>query len=199
MEGERYTFNHHAMKSLNDGLQMRSDWELPTCVGKRRLKLNGSKAHSTQKTGAAPLPAADGQHRSRRHCFWTPSLETGTTGGSCPPPGASLDWNRAGCKLCGTRSKADCRHPEARTTTVHLRNPQPTPAAPDTFWGAAGKQSAPAGSENSIFGEKGKATAQIMADGSLEYEGERGSIHQIARLIEPGPRNGWLSWFLPGQ
>ena len=26
---KRYTFNYHALKSLNDGKQMRSDWELP--------------------------------------------------------------------------------------------------------------------------------------------------------------------------
>jgi modification methylase len=27
--GAIYTFNHHAMKALNDDLQMRSDWCLP--------------------------------------------------------------------------------------------------------------------------------------------------------------------------
>ncbi|HKZ70010.1 MAG TPA: site-specific DNA-methyltransferase, partial [Anaerolineales bacterium] len=27
VKGAKYTFNHHAMKSLNDDLQMRSDWE----------------------------------------------------------------------------------------------------------------------------------------------------------------------------
>ncbi len=29
----RYTFNYHAMKSLNDGKQMRSDWLIPICSG----------------------------------------------------------------------------------------------------------------------------------------------------------------------
>ena len=29
----RYTFNYEAMKSLNDDVQMRSDWELPICTG----------------------------------------------------------------------------------------------------------------------------------------------------------------------
>lgn len=45
----RYTFNHHAMKSLNDDLQMRSDWLLPICSGAERVKRDGKKAHSTQK------------------------------------------------------------------------------------------------------------------------------------------------------
>ena len=40
------------MKELNDDLQMRSDWLLPICTGKERLKLNGHKAHSTQKPEA---------------------------------------------------------------------------------------------------------------------------------------------------
>ena len=36
--GVPYTFNYHAMKSLNDELQMRSDWLLPICSGKERLR-----------------------------------------------------------------------------------------------------------------------------------------------------------------
>ena len=54
-KGARYTFNHHAMKALNEDLQMRSDWkhwELPLATGKQRIKSNGSKAHSTQKPEA---------------------------------------------------------------------------------------------------------------------------------------------------
>lgn len=45
----RYTFNHQAMKMFNRGKQMRSDWVLPICTGPERLKVNGKKAHSTQK------------------------------------------------------------------------------------------------------------------------------------------------------
>jgi len=51
-KGAPYTFNYQAMKALNDDLQMRSDWELPLCTGKERLKVNGSKAHATQKPEA---------------------------------------------------------------------------------------------------------------------------------------------------
>ncbi|MBG7609573.1 MAG: site-specific DNA-methyltransferase, partial [Anaerolineae bacterium] len=48
-KGARYTFNHHAMKPFNNNKQMRSDWVLPICSGKERIKVNGKKAHSTQK------------------------------------------------------------------------------------------------------------------------------------------------------
>jgi len=52
-KGAKYTFNHLAMKKLNDNLQMRSDWwELPICSGAERIKENGKKAHSTQKPEA---------------------------------------------------------------------------------------------------------------------------------------------------
>ena len=45
----KYTFNYNLMKSLNDNIQMRSDWVLPICNGSERLKLNGTKLHPTQK------------------------------------------------------------------------------------------------------------------------------------------------------
>ena len=48
-EAKQYTFNYDSMKSLNEGLQMRSDWLLPLCTGSERLKIEGQKAHPTQK------------------------------------------------------------------------------------------------------------------------------------------------------
>ena len=46
------TFNYHAMKALNEGTQMRSDWMIPICGGKERLKNSGKKTHPTQKPEA---------------------------------------------------------------------------------------------------------------------------------------------------
>ena len=44
--GSKYTFNYEALKSLNDGIQMRSDWVLPICTGHERIKDEaGDKAH----------------------------------------------------------------------------------------------------------------------------------------------------------
>ena len=52
-EDSKYTFNYEALKELNDGVQMRSDWVLPICTGHERLKdENGDKAHPTQKPEA---------------------------------------------------------------------------------------------------------------------------------------------------
>src|SRR5579862_1551238 len=51
-EKARYTFNYRTMKTLNDELQMRSDWVLPICGGPERIKKDGAKAHPTQKPEA---------------------------------------------------------------------------------------------------------------------------------------------------
>src|ERR1700676_1789419 len=49
----RHRFNYQAMKSLNDDLQMRSDWFLPLCTGPERLRnQHGLKLHPTQKPEA---------------------------------------------------------------------------------------------------------------------------------------------------
>lgn len=45
----KYTFHYRALKAGNDDKQMRSDWYLPICTGGEREKLNGQKAHATQK------------------------------------------------------------------------------------------------------------------------------------------------------
>ena len=51
-EKAKYTFNYRLMKTLNDELQMRSDWVLPICSGQERLKKGGTKVHPTQKPEA---------------------------------------------------------------------------------------------------------------------------------------------------
>jgi len=53
-EGARkITFNYRALKALNGGKQMRSDWYLPICNGAERLRdASGKKLHSTQKPEA---------------------------------------------------------------------------------------------------------------------------------------------------
>lgn len=53
-KGAKYTFHYHAMKSLNNEKQMRSDWWLlPLATGSERLRdRKGDKAHPTQKPEA---------------------------------------------------------------------------------------------------------------------------------------------------
>jgi modification methylase len=45
------------------------------------------------------------------------------------------------------------------------------------------------------FGAEGTLTAKILADGKLSFNGQRGSIHQLAKKIDNGPSNGWKVWY----
>lgn len=46
----KYTFNYETMKRLNNGKQMRSDWEFNICLGCERVKdASGKSLHTTQK------------------------------------------------------------------------------------------------------------------------------------------------------
>ncbi len=49
---KKYNFNYHSMKNLNDEKQMQNVWNIPLCTGEERIKINGKKAHSTQKPEA---------------------------------------------------------------------------------------------------------------------------------------------------
>src|SRR3546814_19053379 len=47
-EKAKYHFNYRAMKTLNDELQMRSDWLLPISSGPARLREGGHKVQQTR-------------------------------------------------------------------------------------------------------------------------------------------------------
>ena len=74
----KYTFNYQSLKCLNDDLQMRSDWILPICNGKERLKKNGKKIHSTQKPEAL-LHRIILATTNKGDAIFDPFLGTGTT------------------------------------------------------------------------------------------------------------------------
>ena len=79
-ERSRYTFNYEAMKALNEGVQMRSDWVIPLCTGSERLKTAaGDKAHPTQKPEALLHRVLVGSTRPG-DVVLDPFFGTGTTG-----------------------------------------------------------------------------------------------------------------------
>ena len=42
-DNSKYVFNYEALKELNEGLQMRSDWLMPICNGKKELRTKKAK------------------------------------------------------------------------------------------------------------------------------------------------------------
>ncbi len=187
----KYTFNYQSLKCLNDDLQMRSDWMLPICNGKERLKKNGKKVHSTQKPEAL-LHRIILATTKKDDLVFDPFLGTGTTAVVCK----KLARNYYGIeknKKYFTAAKARIN----KTTKIE-------DDCLDTIENNKSKPRIPFGSlvelgiikpGASLFDSKKKINAKIMVDGSLRYKESEGSIHKIAaKIIGAESCNGWTYW-----
>ena len=191
--GAQYTFNHHAMKGLNEDLQMRSDWYLPLCTGRERLKFNGEKAHPTQKPEAL-LYRVILSSSNPGDVVLDPFFGTGTTGAVA----RRLNRRYIGVELDPhyveiARERIDNTPAGVADPEVfRCANPRHEPRLP---FGALLENGLLQPGDILYYGAGGQVTARIMADSTLECQGKRGSIHAIARLLDPGPGNGWQAWF----
>jgi len=195
-EKSRYHFNYRAMKTLNDELQMRSDWVLPICSGAERLKHNGHKAHPTQKPEAL-LYRVLLATTERGDVVLDPFFGTGTTGAVAKRLGR--EW--IGCEreefyrnIALKRIEKELPLDESALQTMQSRK-----AAPRVAFGALVESGwiAP-GTE--LFDKKRRFVAKVRADGSLVHEdgaGKQwvGSIHGLGKELQGAPScNGWTFW-----
>ena len=191
--GAPYTFNHHAMKALNDGLQMRSDWYLPVCSGSERLRENGAKAHSAQKP-LALLYRILLASTNPGDVVLDPFFGTGTTGVAAKRLhrrwiGIERDAHYADI----ARQRIDAAPQIAYDPDVFdLPNPRKRKRIP---FGHLVECDLLQPGQLLYFGKTGQIEARILADGAIEYNGQRGSIHQIARQLHQAPCNGWDQWY----
>lgn len=189
--GKKYTFNHHAMRAMNEDLQMRSDWYLPICSGKERLRVNGEKAHTTQKPESL-LYRVLMASSNPGDVVLDPFFGTGTTGA------VAIRLNRQWIGIERDPSYVDMAQTRLQniqpgeSAAFKLNYPRREPRLP---FGALLEHRLLLPGQELSFGPDGLITARVMADGLLEYKGESGSIHQIARKIQPGPCNGWDFWY----
>jgi modification methylase len=193
LSGPRYVFNHHAMKALNDDLQMRSDWYLPLCTGKERIKINGTKAHTTQKPEAL-LYRVILASSNPGDVVLDPFFGTGTTGAVAK----KLHRHWIGIE----RSPQYIQVAEERLSQVqldpsadgrhHLDDRRPEPRIP---FGTLLERGLLQPGQSLYFGKQGELPATVLANGHLRYENYSGSIHQVARLIMDAPCNGWDYWY----
>jgi modification methylase len=192
-KGARYTFNHHAMKALNDDLQMRSDWHIPICSGKERLRVDGAKAHPTQKPEAL-LYRVILSSSSPGDVVLDPFFGTGTTGAVAKklqrrwiglerePTYAQLARDRIANVDAGMFSEKIYVFPSPR-------------ARPRVAFGRLVEAGLLRPDQVLYFSGKGGVTARVRADGAIECEGIVGSIHQVGRQLMDAPCNGWEHWF----
>lgn len=193
VRGARYTFNHHSMKALNDDLQMRSDWVLPLCNGKERLRVNGQKAHSTQKPEALLYRVL----LSSSHpgdVVLDPFFGSGTTGAVA---------KRLHRRWIRIEREADyVQIARQRIETIQLGRYDETIYDPRN---QRNRRRIPFGrliesgliqpGRRLYFDKMGKVTAVVLADGAIRYGETVGSIHQVAKEIQQAPCNGWDHWF----
>lgn len=188
----RYTFNYEAMKALNDGIQMRSDWLIPLCTGAERLKTaEGDKAHPTQKPEALLHRVLVASTRPG-DVVLDPFFGTGTTGAVA---------RRLGRRFVGIeREPAYRAAAEARIAAVRPLDAEaagittPKRAEPRVAFGQLVERGLLAAGET-LHSLNGRRTARIRADGTLIAAEVRGSIHQVGAALEGAPScNGWTYW-----
>jgi modification methylase len=190
----RYTFNYEAMKALNDGIQMRSDWLIPLCTGAERLKTaDGDKAHPTQKPEALLHRVLVASTRPG-DVVLDPFFGTGTTGAVA---------KRLGRRFLGIeREPAYIAAAEARIAAVRPLDAEaaaittPKRAEPRVAFGQLVERGLLAPGET-LHSLNGRQTARIRADGTLIAAEVRGSIHQVGAALEGAPScNGWTYWHI---
>jgi len=187
----KYRFNYEAMKGLNEDLQMRSDWLLPLCTGRERLKKDGKKAHPTQKPESL-LHRVILASTEIGDLVLDPFFGSGTTG--------------AVAKKLGRNYVGIERDPEYRKL-AEMRLDRVRQDADDEYLTTPAKREQPRipfgwlvergmlQPGQTLTDQRRRHTARIRADGTLTTSDFRGSIHQVGAFVQKAPAcNGWQFW-----
>ncbi len=195
-KGAKYTFNYHAMKQLNGEKQMRSDWLLPICSGAERVKINGKKAHSTQKPESL-LYRVILSSSAAGDIVLDPFFGSGTTG--VVAKRLHRRWigiEREQKYIEVARKRISAVKPELFDREVFDVRDKRRLAPRVSF-----SQLLEAGylqpGQILYFRSRREHVAHIKPDGKLRLsDGFEGSIHQAGKhLMEGGPCNGWQHWY----
>ena len=192
-EKARYTFNYRSMKTLNDELQMRSDWEFPICGGPERLKKDGVKVHPTQKPEAL-------LYRILLACtkpgdvVLDPFFGTGTTGAVAKRLGRHwIGIEREDDYIAAAEERIAAALPLDESALTTMQSPK---AAPKVAFGTLvetgyltpgavlTRRASAAGAPPSAPTARCSATAAQV-----------GSIHKLGATLQGAPAcNGWTFW-----
>lgn len=189
-QGAKYTFNHHAMKKLNDDLQMRSDWVLPLATGNERIKSNGAKAHPTQKPESL-LYRVIMSSSNFGDVILDPFFGSGTTGAVAKKLGRNfigIERDKKYIKVAQKRIDAVVQSPVGALTLPEKRNQPRVP------FGALLEAGFLSPGQSLYFREDKTIRAVILSNGHLKYKEQVGSIHALAKSLAGGAVNGWDSW-----
>jgi site-specific DNA-methyltransferase (adenine-specific) len=193
VRGARYTFNYKSMKSLNDDLQMRSDWYLALCTGKERLKINGAKAHPTQKPEALLYRAILAASKPG-DVVLDPFFGTGTTGAVAKAlhrRWIGVEREPRYVKLA--RERIDAVQAPMFSDDVYVFDAQQR--QPRIPFGTLVEHGLLQPGQTLYFARQRDVTAIVLANGQVKHNGTTGSIHAVGRAIQNAPCNGWEHWY----
>ncbi len=192
-EKAKYTFNYRAMKTLNDELQMRSDWVLPICGGQERLKKGGHKVHPTQKPEAL-LYRVMLATTNKGDVVLDPFFGTGTTGAVAKRLGREwIGCERESAYREAALERIELALPLDESALTTMQSPK---AAPKVAFGTLVETGLIAPG-TPVFDKKRRLTATVRADGSLVAGADNGSIHGLGAKMQGAPScNGWTFWHL---
>ena len=191
-EKARYTFNYRSMKTLNDELQMRSDWEFPICGGQERLKRDGVKVHPTQKPEALI-------YRILLACtkpgdvVLDPFFGTGTTGAVAKRLGRRwIGIEREAHYIDAAQERIAAALPLDESALATMQSPRSQPKV--AFGVLVENGYVMPGAV--LRDAKRRFVATVRADGSLlSVCGASGSIHKLGATLQGQPAcNGWSFW-----
>ncbi len=191
-EASKYTFNYEALKALNEGIQMRSDWLLPICNGNERLKDDkGEKAHPTQKPESLLHRVLVGS-TNPGDVVLDPFFGTGTTGAVAKMLGRDfigIEREEAYRKVAEKRIARVRRYDrDALRVSTSKRSEPRVP-----FGQLVERGMLRPGEE--LFSMNKRHKAKVRADGTLVGAEVTGSIHQVGAALEKAPScNGWTYW-----
>ena len=188
----KYTFHYEALKELNEGIQMRSDWVLPICNGNERLKNEaGQKAHPTQKPESLLHRILVGT-TSPGDVILDPFFGTGTTGAVAKKLGRHfIGIEREAAYRKVAQKRIDNTRRYDRSSLEVTRSKRSEPRVP--FGQLVERGMLTPGEE--LRSLNGRHRAKIRADGTLVAHDTRGSIHQVGAALEGAPScNGWTYW-----
>jgi len=188
----KYTFNYKTMKTYNDDLQMRSDWYMPICQGDERIKVNGKKAHPTQKPEALLYRIIIATSKPG-DIILDPFAGTGTTLAVAKKLGRKfigIEKESFYVKICKKRlNKIKSYNPKLLTYPLEIKQKRiPFGNLIENNYIKVGEY---------LYSQDEKYKALVLANGALMYNGEVGSIHKISAKILGKPSfNGWDFWYV---
>ena len=190
-EKAKYTFNYRAMKTLNDELQMRSDWSFPVCGGPERIKRNGVKAHPTQKPEALLYRILLASTKPG-DIVLDPFFGTGTTGAVAKRLGRhwiGIERETDYIDVAEERIAAALPLDESSLITM-----QSDANAPRVAFGTL-VETGYLRPGVTVFDLKRRWSATVRSDGSLICDAASGSLHKVGATLQGAPScNGWTFW-----